>query len=491
MAIDPLTDPNGFLIAGRDVEPKDAAWRNATRAVKRRYFEVLSRYVYKVKRMESLAGLDKYGLPLRPISPATAKARTRYDYSPMGRANPAAPPLIPNYIKSRLNFLLRVRAYPDKVAVWWDYDPFTGRPWGEFLDYHRQSGRDVIGLSPFYRRRAARSARAWWGRHGGSPNSAPASRDLPSAPVEPIEQPKRAERDEFGKIKPFVTDWTQLRSGRQYRLNFEPTQIDGIVTVRTGETPPGAGPLVAARPRLDPPPRVPPAPKKAKPKPVKTRESQLPIEVVKPNEGVGGEALPTRNAVEYKPIPDPSGKGGEEWGEKHWGEWGKTLSKWDRKSVAYYTDEGFKEINGYLRNPPKNPTNADLDARMSAASIDKVFKNAPTVPEDILVYRGFGLDALGLKSGDIKPGLVLRDPAFTSTSIDRRHVEIVEFGGDDRILAEIRVAKGTKAIWVNSAGGTLDEERELLLDRKVDEFVVVETHPDRIIFEARSSNVQR
>lgn len=266
-------------------------------------------------------------------------------------------------------------------------------------------------------------------------------------------------------------------------------EVGSRLVVRVGiKGPSGQGGL-SAPPRPKPAPKPPPAPKQAAPKPVETPESKRPVEVVKSTEGLGDDSSPVRKAVEYKSIPDPSGKGGADWGKAHWDDWAKTLATRDRQAVSHYTRSGFKQVNAYLRKPPENPTKFDLMAKMEVEALDKVFETAPGVPDDILVYRGFGLEALGMKYDEIKPGIVLRDVGFTSTSIDERTVG--RFGGGNKVRAEIRVPKGTKAVWVNSVGGSQPEERELLLDRKVDEFVVVETHPDRIIFEARSSNVQR
>lgn len=269
------------------------------------------------------------------------------------------------------------------------------------------------------------------------------------------------------------------------------SEVGSRLVARAGiEGPSGQGGLSAPpTPTPKPAPKPPPAPNQAATKPVETPESKKPVVAAKSNEGAGGEALPARKPVEYKPIPDPAGKGGEDWGKANWDEWAKTLSSKDRQAVLHYTRTGYKDINGYLRSPPANPTKFDHFAKMEADKLDKVFEAAPGVPSDVLLYRGFGLDALGLKYDDVKPGLVLRDPGFTSTSIDED--TIGTFGGGNKVRAEIRVAKGTKAVWINSVGGSKPHERELLLDRKVDEFHVIETHPDRIIFEARSSDVRR
>ena len=100
----------------------------------------------KAKGKEILAGLDKDGKPLKPISEETRKHR-KSAMSPSGHGDPNAPPLIPAWQKSRTYSLLAGRALSTHAEFYWRYDSWTGESWGDILAYQRSKGRDVIGIS--------------------------------------------------------------------------------------------------------------------------------------------------------------------------------------------------------------------------------------------------------------------------------------------------------------------------------------------------------
>jgi len=76
---------------------------------------------------------------------------------------------------SRTRSLLAAKGRKDGVLVWWRYDAFTGREWGEVLRRHAQRGSeyDVIGLSPKGVKAVRRAVERAWAK---------ASKNLP-APV--------------------------------------------------------------------------------------------------------------------------------------------------------------------------------------------------------------------------------------------------------------------------------------------------------------------
>ncbi len=162
---DPRKDPNSFAISG--IEPNDPAWLRAPRELRLRFWQRVGQLAFDAKQDELSKGLDRFGNRMVPISEATRKARRYWDYSPMGLSDPKAPPLMPNYSASRTRSLLRWKAFDDQTIFFWAFDPHTGRPWGEILDYHREGGgnlpiRDVIGLSPNSLATVRRRAMAWW-----------------------------------------------------------------------------------------------------------------------------------------------------------------------------------------------------------------------------------------------------------------------------------------------------------------------------------------
>lgn len=207
--LDPRTDPNAFAVA---IDPPGQSWLMAGRDIRTRYYQEVGRLAAPVKDLELARGLDRFGRPMVPIAEATRKARRQWDYSPMGRADPAAPPLTPCRAASRTRSLLRYAAYPDGCWFFWAYDPHTGRPWGEILDYHRAGGgnlpvRDVIGLSVKAIQQVKRKAWAWWQATGGKGTS-------------PGENPREAAVRPGGVVVPrapigaFSTGFRQLKSGR-------------------------------------------------------------------------------------------------------------------------------------------------------------------------------------------------------------------------------------------------------------------------------------
>jgi hypothetical protein len=98
----------------------------------------------KVKELK--AGLDKDGEPMKAISAKTRKYR-RSAMTPGGKGDPAAPPLIPGWMKSRTISLLAGRALSTHADFFWRFDPFTADSWGKVLSYQARKGRDVIGIS--------------------------------------------------------------------------------------------------------------------------------------------------------------------------------------------------------------------------------------------------------------------------------------------------------------------------------------------------------
>ena len=103
-------------------------------------------YGLQRKDKELSQGLDKNGQPLRAILAETRKHR-RSAMTPSGKGDPAAPPLMPAYQKSRTRSLLAGRATANLAEFFWRYDAWTGDSWGVVLRYQAKKGRDVIGLS--------------------------------------------------------------------------------------------------------------------------------------------------------------------------------------------------------------------------------------------------------------------------------------------------------------------------------------------------------
>jgi hypothetical protein len=133
---------NGFKVSG--IAPPDLASYDAT--TRKLYWTWVLKLALARKDKELAAGLDKDGKPLRPIRPATRKHR-RSAMTPSGKGDPAAPPLMPAFQKSRTRSLLNGRALSTHVDMFWRFDSWTGESWAVVLSYQAARGRDVFGLS--------------------------------------------------------------------------------------------------------------------------------------------------------------------------------------------------------------------------------------------------------------------------------------------------------------------------------------------------------
>jgi hypothetical protein len=133
---------NGFKVTG--IAPPDLASYDQT--TRKLYWSWVLKLALARKDKELAQGLDKDGKPLRAISPATRKHR-RSAMTPSGKGDPAAPPLMPGYQKSRTRSLLAGRALSTHVDLFWKFDAWTGESWSVVLSYQAARGRDVFGIS--------------------------------------------------------------------------------------------------------------------------------------------------------------------------------------------------------------------------------------------------------------------------------------------------------------------------------------------------------
>jgi hypothetical protein len=156
----------GFWLPAAEYEPRDdPAWVFADDVLRdrlTRYAGALAAAIWDRARAK---GLDRFGVPLAPISPTTRKHRR----SAMGPADPDAPPLTPAWDASRTrSFLQRRVQVGTGVWFWWKRDPTLRKSWGIILQYHAfglvrgAPVRDVIGLSPRELLEIRVAVRRWW-----------------------------------------------------------------------------------------------------------------------------------------------------------------------------------------------------------------------------------------------------------------------------------------------------------------------------------------
>jgi hypothetical protein len=176
MAIIPA--PDGYAIRGP--EPRGLSGQSAE--VRLMFYGWVVELGLKAKDRDLAKGLDKDGKRLKAISPRTRRYR-KSAMTASGKGSPKAPPLTPAYERSRTRSLLTGRAYVDRAAFWWKFDAWTGDSWAKILEYQRQQGRDVFGLSPASRRRVMAEAFARYAKwERGESVAMPRAIGVPQAP---------------------------------------------------------------------------------------------------------------------------------------------------------------------------------------------------------------------------------------------------------------------------------------------------------------------
>jgi hypothetical protein len=151
-------------------------------SVRQEYWREVLRLALAEKDRELAAGLDRYGMPLRPIAESTRRHRR----SAMGPADPSAPPLTPARGLSRTRSLLTGSATADGCRVTWAADPLTRSSWARVLSYHAKGSkrlpvRDVIGLAPMRVDHIQRQAHAWYHSRYSLPQPAKGKARRPAA----------------------------------------------------------------------------------------------------------------------------------------------------------------------------------------------------------------------------------------------------------------------------------------------------------------------
>ena len=87
----------------------------------------------------------------------------------------------------------------------------------------------------------------------------------------------------------------------------------------------------------------------------------------------------------------------------------------DGPNIEYYTNEGYEEINKFLRTGKTDPMGDEPDTlREYVRSLDKAIKET-SAPRDMVVFRG--TSGVG-KFDSLKEGDVFTDKAFVSTTTD-------------------------------------------------------------------------
>jgi hypothetical protein len=175
-------------------------------SVRQEFWREVLRLALLAKDSELAAGLDRFGMPLRPIAESTRRHRR----SAMGPADPNAPPLMPARGLSRTRSLLTGSATADGCRLTWAADPLTRSSWGRVLQFHQRGSkrlpvRDVIGLAPMRVDHIQRQAHAWYHNRYSLPQPAKGKARRPAAVARIAVGAGALFRAVFGKRKAATT----------------------------------------------------------------------------------------------------------------------------------------------------------------------------------------------------------------------------------------------------------------------------------------------
>ncbi len=218
--------PHSYRLEGSRLTPGDLEWSLAPSSLRKLYWQQFGKIAAEIKDAELAAGLDKDGKRMADIADSTREARLNPAYSPMGIADPDAPPLTPCYDASRTRSLLRFKADPGGVTFYWDYDSNTGGSWGIILSYHQvpfgnRPARDVFGLSRNGQNRARSAAVRWWNQYLSTRLAANVRIQNAVVPPVPANQqapgpyrPPKSNQKKRGPVAPYSTGFQSNIGGK-------------------------------------------------------------------------------------------------------------------------------------------------------------------------------------------------------------------------------------------------------------------------------------
>lgn len=145
---------------------------------------------------------------------------------------------------------------------------------------------------------------------------------------------------------------------------------------------------------------------------------------------------------------------------------GEKLSANEKSAISSYSGDNFLKINSDLRKgKDEDPDVARIDSAIGKGGL-----------EGGTLYRGMsGEDAKKLfPGGDIKKGMVVSDPAFLSTSKEKKIAGMFSIGG---VMLQIETNKGDKGLDVTGLSSNKHED-ETLLPRNA-KMEVIGVHPPK------------
>lgn len=149
-----------------------------------------------------------------------------------------------------------------------------------------------------------------------------------------------------------------------------------------------------------------------------------------------------------------------------------SLDEEQQETVYGYSEPAVNElVNSLLRGVELEACDRAV-AEDAIRVLDQVFETAPTLPQPILVHRGFAAGR------SFTVGETFTDPGFFSTTLDRSYAErfAERATGDGVVVAEIELPAGASVAPLGSDLAEYPSEEEVVLARG-SSFQVVAVEP--------------
>lgn len=164
-------------------------------------------------------------------------------------------------------------------------------------------------------------------------------------------------------------------------------------------------------------------------------------------------------------------------------EWNQSLTGKELNAIKSYTNGGYSEINIMLRSGDFDPeAHPHSDVTKAVKGIDSAMAKSPGLHQDVMLFRGFGNADIHnmVKGGKLKPGDVLTDDAYASTSTKEK-LSTENFGDKPySVVYRIKAEKGASGSYLSFSNTTsYMNESEFLLPRGTG-LIVTGSHMQKI-----------
>ncbi len=154
----------------------------------------------------------------------------------------------------------------------------------------------------------------------------------------------------------------------------------------------------------------------------------------------------------------------------------KKLTAKELKSLKYYTQGGYQQINDYLTGDEYYNRGEDVKNISTAISKFKLDK-------DLITYRGTKAKYFKeLKEGDVFSGKVFYSTSLSRSQAMEFYTDIRDYYEEEARFLEIRVPKNTEVLYVGKNTNFKVDEKELLLSNKL-KYKIKEIKGDNMVLE--------